>query len=328
MAVLVAGGAGYIGSHNVRALLARGREVVVVDNLLTGHRASLPVEARLHVADIRDKAALGAIFASEKIESVVHFAASSLVGDSMRQPLPYFDNNVSGLITLLEVMLAHNVKNIVFSSSAAVYGEPKTVPISEDAPLMPANPYGETKLCMERIMRWAREAHGMNFVSLRYFNVAGAWPGGIIGEDHRPESHLVPLILQVPLGARPEITVFGTDYPTRDGSCVRDYLDVMDLTEAHLLALEHLENGGDSIICNLGNGQGFTVLEMIAAAREVTGHPIPARVAQRRAGDPANLVASADLAREKLGWLPKKDIDQIIASAWEWHKNHPHGFNA
>ena len=328
MAVRVCGGAGYIGSHNVRALLDAGREVVVADNFLTGHRGAVAPGAALHEVDIRDAAALDAVFAAHSIDAVLHFAASSLVGESMERPLAYFNNNVLGMQCLLETMERHGVERIVFSSSAAVYGEPDAVPIPEDAPLRPTNPYGESKRIMERIMHWAALAHGMRFVSLRYFNVGGAWPGGAIGEDHRPESHLIPLILQVPLGLRPEIAIFGSDYPTPDGTCVRDYLDVMDLADAHLRALDHLERGGGSLVCNLGNGRGFSVREMIAAARRVTGHPIPVREAPRRPGDPARLVASAELAGRALGWRPARDIEAIIASAWEWHRRHPHGYAA
>lgn len=328
MAVLVLGGAGYIGSHNVRALLAAGREVVVADNFLTGHREAVPPGVALHEADIRDADALDAVFAAHPIDAVLHFAASSLVGESMEKPLAYFDNNVLGMQRLLEAMLRHGVTRIVFSSSAAVYGEPEAVPIPEDAPLAPTNPYGESKRTMERIMHWAARAHGVSYVSLRYFNVGGAWPGGDIGEDHRPESHLIPLILQVPLGARPHIAIFGTDYPTPDGTCVRDYIDVSDLADAHLRALEHLERGGESLVCNLGNGRGFSVREMIDAARRVTGHAIPVHEEARRPGDPAKLVASAKLAASKLGWRPTRDIEAIIASAWEWHRKHPQGYRA
>ena len=326
MAVLVCGGAGYIGSHNVRALLEAGREVVVADNFLTGYREAVAPGAALHEVDIRDAAALDAVFAAHPIDAVLHFAASSLVGESMEKPLDYFDNNVLGMQRLLEAMLRHGVTRIVFSSSAAVYGEPDAVPIPEDAPLAPTNPYGESKRIMERIMHWAARAHGLNYVSLRYFNVGGAWPGGDIGEAHRPESHLIPLILQVPLGQRPHISIFGTDYPTPDGTCVRDYIDVMDLADAHVRALEHLERGGESLACNLGNGKGFSVREMVDAARRVTGHDIPVREAERRPGDPARLVASAKLALEKLGWRPTRDIEAIIASAWEWHRKHPQGY--
>lgn len=326
MAILVCGGAGYIGSHNVRALLARGEEPLVMDNFLTGHRQAVPGGVGLYEGDIRDPVALDKVFNENRIEVVLHFAASSLVGESMEKPLAYFNNNVQGMQMLLEAMLRHNVDKIVFSSTAAVYGEPERVPILESEPTRPTNPYGESKLMMERIMDWAGQAHGMRSVILRYFNVAGALPGGGIGEDHRPESHLIPLILQVPLGLREQITVFGQDYPTPDGTCIRDYLDVMDLADAHMRAVDHLRRGGESLICNLGNGQGFSVREMIEAARRVTGHKIPMRAGPRRAGDPARLVASAKRARQVLGWQPRAGIGEIIASAWEWHRTHPHGF--
>ena len=326
MAVLVCGGAGYIGSHAVRALLEAGREVVVADNFLTGHRQAVASGAQLYELDIRNEAALDRVFSSHSIATVMHFAASSLVGESMEKPLGYFSNNVLGMQRLLEAMQRHDVKNIVFSSSAAVYGEPDSVPIAEDAPLRPASPYGESKRIMESIMYWAGKAHDMRYVSLRYFNVGGAWPGGGIGEAHQPESHLIPLILQTPLGLRPQIAIYGDDYPTPDGTCIRDYIDVMDLIDAHLRALDYLERGGESLICNLGNGKGFSVREMIDCARRITGHPIPVRLAQRRPGDPARLVASADLAARVLGWQPTRDIEQIVASAWEWHKGHPHGY--
>lgn len=326
MAILVCGGAGYIGSHNVRALLARGEETVVIDNFLTGHRGSVPSQARLYEGDIRDAAALDRVFGENNIDAVLHFAASSLVGESMEKPLKYFNNNVHGMQTLLEAMLRHNVDKLVFSSSAAVYGEPERVPIEESDPARPGNPYGESKLIMETIMRWVGKAHGIRSVSLRYFNVAGAWPGGEIGEDHRPESHLIPLILQVPLGRREQITVFGEDYPTPDGTCIRDYLDVMDLADAHLRAIDYLRRGGASEICNLGNGCGFSVKEMIATARRVTGQEIKMAAGPRRAGDPARLVASAAKAGTVLGWRPAIGLESMIASAWEWHRNHPHGF--
>lgn len=328
MPILVCGGAGYIGSHNARSLLARGEEVIVVDNFLTGHRDSLPGGVSLYEGDIRQGELLDRIFSEHRVDAVLHFAASSLVGESMEQPLKYFHNNVHGMQSLLESMVRNRVDKIVFSSSAAVYGEQENVPISEDASLSPTNPYGESKLMMERMMHWVGKAHGIRFVSLRYFNVGGAWPGGIIGEDHRPESHLIPLILQVPLGRRETVTIFGNDYATPDGTCIRDYLGVMDLADAHMRALDYLRAGGGSEVCNLGNGKGFSVREMVAAACRVTGHDIGVTMATRRYGDPARLVASADRARALLGWEAKAGIDDIIASAWEWHKNHPDGFSA
>ena len=329
MAILVCGGAGYIGSHNVRALCTRSEEVIVLDNLLTGHAASVPEDVIFHRGDMRDAALLDAIFAAQPIEAVLHFAASSLVGESMERPLAYFNNNVHGMQMLLEAMQRHRVDKLVFSSTASVYGEPDAVPITEDAPLHPGNPYGESKLMMERMMHWAAQAYGMRAVILRYFNVGGALPGGQIGEDHRPESHLIPLILQVALGKREHLTLYGTDWPTPDGTCIRDYLDVMDLADAHLRALHwlrHTARPGQCLICNLGNGEGFSVLQMVEAARAVTGHAIPTLAGSRRAGDPARLVASAQRAREVLGWTARADINAIIASAWAWHQAHPEGF--
>lgn len=326
MRILVIGGAGYIGSHNVHALTERGDEVVVLDSLATGHREAVHPEARFYQGDLRNAADLDKVFTENNIDAVMHFAAYSLVAESMDKPLKYFDNNVGGMLSLLQAMARHNVDKLVFSSTAAVYGEPKSIPIVEDDPKDPTNPYGESKLIMERMMRWVGEANGIRSVILRYFNVGGALADGSIGEDHRPESHLIPLILQVPLGRRPHISVFGTDYPTKDGSCIRDYLHVMDLADAHLRALDYLAAGGASTVCNLGNGQGFSVLEMIEAARRVTGHELPVRLEGRRAGDPARLVASSERARSVLGWQPKAGIEEIIRTAWTWHKTHPSGY--
>lgn len=327
MSVLVCGGAGYIGSHNVHALLARGESVVVMDNLQTGHRQAVPGKVTFVCGDIRDSAALDTVFREHKVESVLHFAANSLVGESMTMPLKYFDNNVHGMQVLLEAMVRHNVRHIVFSSTAAVYGEPEAVPITEDAPVLPTNPYGESKLIMERMMRWVRQAHGLGFVSLRYFNVAGAMGDGTLGEDHHPETHLVPIMLQVPLGKRESLTIYGQDYATPDGTCIRDYIHVLDLAAAHLLALDHLRAGGEGGIFNLGNGQGFSVKEMLDTARKVTGHDIPVVMGERRAGDPARLVAAAHKARTVLGWNPRfTGVEKIIESAWNWHSRHPDGF--
>jgi len=326
MAILVTGGAGYIGSHCVAALLERGEEVVTVDNLRQGHAAAV-LGGKLIVCDIRDGEAMDRVFAENDIEAVIHFAAHSLVGESMKEPYAYYHNNVYGTLRLLECMNQHGVKRIVFSSTAAVYGEPERVPIFESDRTEPENPYGETKLAMEKMMRWFDAAHGVKFAALRYFNAAGAHGSGKIGEDHRPETHLIPLILEVPLGKREFISVFGDDYDTPDGTCIRDYLHVEDLAEAHLLALDHLRRGGESRTYNLGSGTGFSVMEMIDVARRVTGHPIPARVAPRRAGDPARLVASSEKIKRELGWNPKKDnIERIVEDAWNWHKNHPNGY--
>lgn len=326
MSILVIGGAGYIGSHNVRALLARNEEVVVLDNLSTGHRQAVPAEVAFYEGDLRSQADLERVFSEQKIEAVLHFAAFIEVGESMTKPLKYFDNNVVGMISLLEAMERHGVDKLVFSSSAAVYGEPDRVPIEEEDKKAPANPYGESKLMMEHIMEWTHRATGIRSVTLRYFNVGGAFEDASIGEDHRPESHLIPLILQVPLGKRDHINVFGNDYDTEDGSCVRDYLHVMDLADAHVKAIDYLRAGNDSLVCNLGNGQGFSVLEMVEAARRVTGHPVPAQIALRRPGDPARLVASSDRARRVLGWTPTHGIEEIIRSAWKWHQSHPQGY--
>ncbi len=327
MAILVLGGAGYIGSHIVYELIERGRDVVVADNLLTGFKAAVRPEARFYQADIRDREAMDAIFEREDIEAVIHFAASSQVGESMADPLKYYDNNLWGTTALLESMVKHGVKKIVFSSTAATYGIPDRMPIREEDRTAPINPYGETKLAMEKLMGWTDKAHGLRYVALRYFNACGAHPSGAIGEAHDPETHLIPIILQVPLGKRERITVFGDDYPTKDGTCVRDYIHVNDLAQAHILAVDYLLKGGESDVFNLGNGVGFTVKEVIDAARAVTGHPIPAVTAERRPGDPAELVSSSEKAWRILGWNPEyDDLETIIRTAWDWHRNHPNGY--
>ncbi|MDF2713446.1 MAG: galE [Paenibacillus sp.] len=327
MAILVTGGAGYIGSHTVVELLSQGEQVVVADNLRTGHRSAVSPEARFYEGDIRDAAFLKRIFGENEIEAVIHFAASSLVGESVQQPLAYYDNNLFGTYSLVSAMVEHGVDKIVFSSTAATYGEPERVPIEETAPTHPESPYGETKLAMENMFRWCDRAYGLKFVSLRYFNACGAHPDGLIGEDHKPESHLIPIILQVPLAQREAINIFGDDYPTEDGTCIRDYIHVMDLANAHYLALQHLRSGHSSDVFNLGNGTGFSVKQVIDLARGVTEHPIPAVVSPRRAGDPAVLIASSDKARTVLGWQPKyDDLGTIIRTAWNWHKRNPDGY--
>ena len=327
MAILVLGGAGYIGSHTVYELIDAGRDVVVADNLLTGFRAAVHPKARFYQLDIRDRSALDELFTKEKIEGVIHFAASSQVGESMSDPLKYYDNNLHGTMVLLQAMVAHGVDKIVFSSTAATYGEPERVPILETDRTDPTNCYGETKLAMEHMMRWVSRAHGLKYVALRYFNACGAHPSGAIGEAHNPETHLIPLILQVPNGQREKISIFGDDYATKDGTCIRDYIHVSDLAQAHILALDHLLQGGESDVFNLGNGVGFTVKEVIDVARAVTGHPISAETCPRRAGDPAQLIASSQKAVEQLGWKPKyNDLNTIIASAWKWHSAHPRGY--
>lgn len=327
MTVLVLGGAGYIGSHAVDQLVDRGYQVVVVDNLQTGHQESIPENVHFYEGDIRDKAFLSQVFEKETIEGVMHFAANSQVGESMREPLLYFNNNVQGTQVTLEVMQQYGVKNIVFSSSAATYGEPKEIPIMETAETHPESPYGETKLMMEKMLKWCDQAYGMRFVALRYFNVAGAKWNGSIGEDHDPETHLVPLILQTALGQREELAIFGDDYATPDGTCIRDYVHVVDLIDAHILALEYLKAGNESNVFNLGSSTGFSVKEMVETARQVTGKEIPAKVEPRRAGDPSTLIASSKKAQTILGWNPKfPDVKDIISSAWQWHESHPTGY--
>lgn len=327
MAVLVCGGAGYIGSHCVRELIARGEKVVVVDNLQTGHKAAVHNDATLIVGDIRDYGFMLKVLKEQEITEVIHFAANSLVGESMTDPLKYYDNNVYGTMVLLKAMTDAKVRRIVFSSTAAVYGEPKSVPIREEDDTEPTNTYGETKLAMEKMMKWTDKAHGVKFVALRYFNVAGAAERGVIGEDHSPESHLIPLVLQVPLGKRDRIMVYGDDYPTEDGTCIRDYIHVDDLADAHIRAVEYLRRGNVSNVFNLGNGKGFSVNEIIDAAEKAAGQSIRKEIAPRRAGDPAVLVASSEKAKKVLGWEPKHtDIVGIIASAWEFHKTHRNGF--
>ncbi len=327
MAVLVCGGAGYIGSHCVYALLEKNEEVVVVDNLQTGYKNAVHKSAKFYQGDIKDRAFLDGVFQENNIDSVIHFAANSLVGISMTDPLTYYDNNVHGSQVLLETMEKHHVKKIVFSSTAAVYGEPENSPILETHMTNPTNPYGETKLAVEKMMKWADKAYKLKYIALRYFNVAGAHQSGGIGEAHNPETHLIPLILQVPLNKRQSITVFGTDYDTPDGTCIRDYIHVMDLVDAHLLALEKLRAGADSDVYNLGNGEGFSVMEMIEAARRVTNHVIPTVCSERREGDPSRLIASSEKAQQILNWKPRfTKVDDIIESAWKWHKNNPEGF--
>lgn len=328
MSILVLGGAGYIGSHAVYQLIEKGYEVVVVDNLQTGHEQAVHPKAIFYKGDIRENGFLRNVFAKEKIHAVMHFAANSMVGESMENPLKYFDNNVYGAQILLEVMNEFGIKNIVFSSTAATYGEPKQVPITEDMPTNPTNPYGESKLTMEKLMKWCDVAYGIKYVSLRYFNVAGARRDGKIGEHHATETHLIPLVLQVALGQREYITVFGGDYNTKDGTCIRDYIHVEDLIEAHILAMDYIINQGESNIFNLGSNQGFSVKEIIEAAREITKHPIPVRMGERRAGDPSTLIASSQKAKKILGWQPKCTlVHEIIADAWNWHQHHPFGYN-
>lgn len=326
--ILVCGGAGYIGSHTVAELLNRGEQVLVVDSLYKGHKEAVMKPAKLMVGDLRDSEFMDKVFTENEIEAVIDFAADSLVGESVVEPLKYYRNNVYGTLCLLEKMNQYNVKKIVFSSTAATYGEPENTPILETDKTFPTNPYGETKLTVEKMLKWSDNAYGLKYVVLRYFNAAGAYKTGEIGEDHNPESHLIPIILQVALNKRDKISIFGDDYTTKDGTCIRDYIHVTDLADAHILALNKLRKDNTSSIYNLGNGMGVSVKEVIDVARNVTGHKIPAEVSPRRAGDPAVLIASSQKIIDELGWKPQyASLEQIISSAWNWHKNHPNGYS-
>jgi UDP-glucose-4-epimerase GalE len=325
MRILVTGGAGYIGSHTVKLLLARGHDVWVYDSLVFGHRGAVPAD-RLIVADLSDSAALDHAFVAHRIEAVVHFAAFAFVGESVTQPAKYWQNNLVNSVSLLDHCRRHGVSRFVFSSTCATYGIPEKVPITEETPQRPINPYGQTKLAVERALADFAGAYGLGYAALRYFNAAGAAADGTIGEDHHPETHLIPLVLQTALGQRPHIEVFGNDYPTPDGTCVRDYIHVDDLADAHLRALERVEPG-KGLCLNLGTGRGHSNREVIQTAERVTGKPIPVKDGPRRAGDPPQLVAAADKARNVLGWTPRyPDLDMIIESAWNWHRNHPRGY--
>jgi len=326
MNIVVLGGAGYIGSHFVKRALSHHHQVIVIDNLQTGHLQAVSKEALFYQGDIRDKSFLRDVFKRHAIDVCVHFAANSLVGESMTNPIKYFDNNVYGTISLLEVMNEFHIQSIVFSSSAAVYGSHMTMPITEDYPTNPTNPYGQSKLMMEQMMKWADVAYGIKYVSLRYFNVAGAWNDGSIGEDHHPETHLIPIILQVPLQKREFVTIFGDDYQTKDGTCIRDYIDVVDLADAHIKAIDYLVQHKTSQIINLGSQSGYSNLEILQAARKVCQHPIPAVIGPRRAGDPDKLIASAQKAKVLLNWEVTQDIEAIIAHAWQFHQTHPNGY--
>lgn len=326
--ILVCGGAGYIGSHTVAELLNRGEQVLVVDSLYKGHKEAVMKPAKLMVGDLRDSEFMDKVFTENEIEAVIDFAADSLVGESVIEPLKYYRNNVYGTLCLLEKMNQYNIKKIVFSSTAATYGEPENTPILETDKTFPTNPYGETKLTVEKMLKWSDNAYGLKYVVLRYFNAAGAYKTGEIGEDHNPESHLIPIILQVALNKRDKISIFGDDYTTKDGTCIRDYIHVTDLADAHILALNKLRKDNTSSIYNLGNGMGVSVKEVIDVARNVTGHKIPAEVSPRRAGDPAVLIASSQKIIDELGWKPQyASLEQIISSAWNWHKNHPNGYS-
>ena len=325
MKILVTGGAGYIGSITAAEAIAAGHEVVVFDNLYQGHADAVPPEAAFVRGDLADKAAVETLFAAHPgIEGIMHFASYTLVGESMEKPLMYLRDNVVNAANLLEVAAANGVKRFILSSTANLFDDPEKMPIAENERIVPGSPYGESKFMIERLLHWFERIHGMNHACLRYFNAAGDTPGR--GEDHDPETHIIPLVLQVALGQREKISVFGDDYPTRDGTCVRDYIHVVDLAQAHIKAIEALDELG-SRRYNLGNGEGYTVLEVIETAREVTGHPIPHVVGPRRAGDPATLIASSDTIRRELGWTPNyPELRSIIESAWEWHQSHPEGY--
>jgi UDP-glucose 4-epimerase len=323
MPILVVGGAGYIGSVTVAELLAAGHQVVVLDCLVTGHAQAVSPGAELVVGDLADHKLLDDVFRRWKFDGVVFYGGFIAAGESMQVPGRYFLNNVANVINLLNAMVDHGVLRFVFSSSAGVYGEPPTAPIPEEAPIAPLSPYGESKAVVERLLRWYDSQCGLRYVSLRYFNAAGATEK--LGEDHRPETHLIPLVLEVALGKRGALEIYGADYPTPDGTCIRDYVHVADLAQAHFLALERCQKG--SAVYNVGNGQGFSNREVIETARRVTGHPIPAREAPRRPGDPAVLVAGADRARQELGWEPRfPGLAEIVESAWRWHQAHPNGY--
>ncbi|EOL46347.1 UDP-glucose 4-epimerase GalE [Enterococcus caccae] len=327
MNILVVGGAGYIGSHIVKQLTDSNHKVIVLDNLQTGHAEAVTKPATFIKGNVKDKALLRELFSKTSFDVVFHFAANSSVEESMEDPLLYFDNNVSGLIALLEVMNEFAVKTIIFSSTAAVYGDTSEEIITEDTETTPKNPYGESKRMMEKIIQWCHTAYDIKYVVLRYFNVAGADLAGVIGEDHHPETHLIPIVLEVPLGKRNFITIFGDDYDTKDGTTVRDYVHVVDLATAHLLAMDYLLAGNDSTIFNVGSSTGFSTLEIIQSVEKYTQQKIPVKYGSRREGDPHSLIASSKKIKEVLGWEPLyTDLDSIIDSAWKWHTSHPNGY--
>ena len=327
MNVLVCGGAGYIGSHTVYELIERGHSVVVVDSLIKGHKAAVHNDAKFYLGDIRDEEFMDKVFKENNIDAVIDFAAFSLVGESVNEPFKYYENNVYGTLKLLETMERAGVKKIVFSSTAATYGEPENDIIVESDKTNPTNPYGETKLTVEKMLKWADNAYGIKFVALRYFNAAGAHISGKIGEDHSPETHLIPIILQTALEKKEKMFIFGDDYDTPDGTCVRDYIHVTDLADAHIKALEKLFKTNESGIYNLGNGKGFSVKEVIEKAKKVTGKDFKVEIEARRNGDPSTLIASSEKAIKELGWKPKfNTLDKIIETAWNWHKDHKNGY--
>jgi len=318
--VLVIGGAGYVGSHMVAALIERGIETAVVDNLVMGHREAIWPGAKFYEGNMQDDLLMDKVFTENSIDAVVHFAAYSVVPESVVNPVKYYDNNTAGTLSLLKTMLRHGVKSLVFSSTAATYGMPNIIPVTEDAPESPINPYGESKLAVERMLKWFDNAYGLRYVALRYFNVAGAHESSRIGEDHSPETHLVPMVLQTALGQRESFELYGNDYPTPDGTCIRDYIHVMDLADAHILALEKLKQDQKSAIYNLGSGNGFSNKEMVDAAKVITGIDFNVKICPRRPGDPPILIASSEKIKKELGWNPTRTyIDNIIRTAWLWH---------
>jgi UDP-glucose 4-epimerase len=326
MTVLVTGGAGYIGSHVVEMLIEEGFSVVVFDNLSAGHRQAIHKDAILVQGDLLNKNDLASLFEQHEFEGIMHFASHINVGESMENPFKYFNDNVLAVMNVLEFATQHNVKRFILSSTANLFDDPTRIPINEEEPLIPGSVYGETKFWAERILHWMDKIYGLKYCCLRYFNACGAHPDGHIGEDHHPESHLIPLVLQVALGQRDHITIFGTDYETADGTCIRDYVHVLDLATAHILALKALKDG-DSRVYNLGSGTGYSVREVIEVARKITGHAIPAQEGERRAGDLPVLVADSAKIKRELGWSPEFDnLHVIIETAWNWHKTHPHGY--
>jgi len=325
--ILVVGGAGYIGSHMCKLLREAGESHLVFDNLSQGHRAAVQGSPFIQ-GDLRNRKELDQVFQTNNIDLVMHFAAFISVGESVKQPAKYWDNNTAGVLTLLESIRANDINKFVFSSTAAIFGEPQYVPIDEAHPTNPTNPYGDTKLAVERMLKDYDIAYDFRSVSLRYFNAAGADPENQIGEDHHPEEHLIPLAISAAMGLRPQLKIFGTDYETKDGTCVRDYIHILDLASAHLAAIRHLRNGGESRQYNLGNGQGFTVREVIDTVERVSGKKVPHEEAPRRAGDPAKLIASSDRIRRDWGWSPKyPSLDKIVETAWNWHSSHPRGYD-
>jgi UDP-glucose 4-epimerase len=323
MKILVTGGAGYIGSVVVEQLIAGGHQVVVFDNFYQGHRAAIHPEARCVEGNLNNRSALRQVFENDTIEAVMHFASYTLVGESMQKPFMYIGDNVTNGLNLLQEALAHGVRRFILSSTANLFDRPAKIPISEEEAIVPGSPYGESKYLLERILSWLDRTLGLRYAALRYFNAAGASEN--YGEDHEPETHLIPLVLKVALGKRSHIEIFGDDYPTPDGTCIRDYIHVIDLAQAHILALEALDRG--SRVYNLGNGQGFSVRQVIDVARNITGRPIPERVGPRRPGDPAVLIASSEKIRQELGWQPKHpSLESIIQSAWQWHLRNPNGY--